>query len=263
MERFFGFAKQLIQQGIAIEKDSYGEDNLYDLNITDTSDFHFYLSLAKESKGTVLDIGCGTGRVLKALFEAGYEVVGMDFSESMLNVAEKKLTEAGFKPKLFQADMRNFHIEERVSLAIIPNCSMIYIYNDEDRQKVFQSVHQSLETGGLFAFDFDTELISVEETQPWLSTQSIDTSKGEVVISTVQIKGINEQLRVINMVNYRYQSEKVCSVTVNSSFEATCSSSKMTELLEKEGFRVRGIYGDYQFSPYKGEDLCVVVAEKL
>jgi SAM-dependent methyltransferase len=263
MERYFGFAKELLIKGLAKEEDSYGEDNLYDVNITDTSDFGFYLSLAKQCNGKVLDVGCGTGRVLRELLKAGYDAVGVDLSEEMLAVAKLKLTEAGFNPLLIQGDMRNLQIDDKFALTIIPNCSMIYINNDEDRKRVFKSVSNSLQKGGLFAFDFDAEEVPLDETKPWLSAQTVNRNSGEVVISTVQMKGIHNQLRLINMVNYRYNSENNCRITVNASFEATCKYARMIELLEATGFHVKGIYSDYQLTPYQGEELCVVVAEKL
>lgn len=263
MDHFFGFAKELLLKGLAKDEDSYGEDNLYDLNITDTSDFDFYLSLAKQSNGKVLDLGCGTGRVLKMLLEEGFETVGIDLSESMLTVARTKLAEAGFNPMLIQGDMRDFHLDEKISLALIPNCSMIYINNDDDRKRVFKSVHNCLNAGGLFAFDFDTEKVPIGETKPWLSSQTVHPSTGEVVISTVQMKGIHEQLRLINMTNYRYKGEKDCRIIVNASIENTCPHQRMVELLKEEGFQIKGLYGDYNLGPYQGEELCVVVAQKL
>ncbi|RSK27623.1 class I SAM-dependent methyltransferase [Bacillus sp. HMF5848] len=263
MEKFFGFAKSLIEKGIAVEECSYGENNLYDVNITDTSDFFFYTQLAKEKNGKVLDIGCGTGRILKNLFESGYkDLVGMDISKDMLLMAQEKLGDDGLTPKLVVGDMRDFSLNEVFSLIIIPNCSMIYIYNDEDRKKVFHSVFKHLDVGGVFAFDFDAEVVPQGETRPWISSQAIHPKTGEVVLSTVQIKGIHQNLRLMNMINYRYISAQDAKISVNTSFEATCDPDKMKDLLENEGFTLRGFYSDYNFSPYTGGDLCVVVAEK-
>ncbi len=262
MEKYFGFAKELLNKGYASEVDSYGEDNLYDINIDDTSDVDFYLKLANECKGNILDIGCGTGRILKPLLDAGHEGVGIDLSASMLKIAKEKLSKAGHEPNLLQGDMRDFQINEDFSLVVIPNCSMIYIDNDDDRKKVFKTAYQHLKKGGVFAFDFDAEIVPIEETKPWLSSQTLHPSTGELIVSTVQMNGINENLRLINMTNYQYKENNDCTITVNASFEATCVPEKIVELLQSEGFNVRGIYSDYHFTPYKSGELCVIVAEK-
>ena len=263
MEKHFGFAKELLENELATEEDSYGEDNLYDINITDTDDFPFYLDLAKQGKGKILDIGCGTGRILKHLMENGYtDIVGMDLSKDMLHIAEKKLSDAGLTARLIEGDMRDFSIDNKFSLIMIPNCSMIYIDNDEDRRRVFQSVYKHLHNGGVFAFDFEAEVVPLGETKPWISSQTIHPVTGEVVLSTVQIKGIHKELRLMNMINYRYKANNLAKITVNSSFEATCEPNRMQNLLESEGFTIKGIYGDYNLSPYEGGELCVIVAEK-
>lgn len=263
MEKYFGFAKELLDEGLAVEADAYGEDNVYDTNITSTTDFSFYRRLAEQCNGKILDIGCGTGRILKHLLENGFdEVVGMDLSSDMLGIAQKKLGELGFSPTLIEADMRDFSLREEFSLVIIPNCSMIYISTDEDRRKVFQAVYKHLQSGGTFAFDFDAETVSVSETKPWISSQTVLSSSGEIILSTAQIKGIHKNLRLVNMVNYKQKSPNHSSITVNASFEATCEPEKMKQLLESEGFLVKGFYGDYHYSPYEGGELCVVVAVK-
>ena len=63
MEYYFGFAKELLDKGLAETAAPYGKDNLYDLTIQFDDDLDFYLSLA-EKKHRVLDLACGTGRLL-------------------------------------------------------------------------------------------------------------------------------------------------------------------------------------------------------
>jgi ubiquinone/menaquinone biosynthesis C-methylase UbiE len=76
----------------------------------------FYVELAKESGGAVLEIGCGTGRVTKAIFQAGIEVVGLDFSAAMLEIAAHKLPEVEF----IKADMTDFELGREFPLLIMP-----------------------------------------------------------------------------------------------------------------------------------------------
>lgn len=262
MEQYFGIARELLEKGIAKKEETYGEDNLYDLNITDTEDILFYKTLAEGIDGKILDIGCGTGRILKPLLEGGHTVFGLDLSEHMLEITNEKLKTSNLMAPLFQGDMKDFQIRHKFALIMIPNCSMIYIDNDEDRKRVFKSVYQHLDEGGVFVFDFDTEVVIVEETKPWLSSQAIHPLTGETILSTVQIKGLHNHLRLMNMVNYRIDKKGQARVSVNSSYEATCTFEKMNQLLLEEGFKVKEVYCDYIGTSYEGGEHCVIIAEK-
>ncbi|MEA4883754.1 MAG: class I SAM-dependent methyltransferase [Clostridia bacterium] len=121
MDLYFGMARRLLDNGLATAVDSYGNDNLYDRTIQFTDDLAFYRDLAKKQGGPVLDIACGTGRVLLHLLGSGYTVVGLDLSAPMLEMSREKARTLGFEPVLHQGDMREFDLEgRRFSLIIIP-----------------------------------------------------------------------------------------------------------------------------------------------
>ena len=120
MDKYFGLAKELLDRGLANEIESYDGNNTYDTAIQFSDDLEFYIGSAKEQGGRVLDIGCGTGRVMLPMLQAGIDVVGMDLSPHMLKLAADKLNRAGFAPLLQQGDMRDFRLEEEFRL---PNSS--------------------------------------------------------------------------------------------------------------------------------------------
>ncbi len=257
-DTFFGFAKELLDQGLASTDDVYGEKNIYDLTIQCSQDIDFYLTLAKNCQGKVLDLGCGTGRVLKALLEAGVDAVGVDYSPHMLQLAREKLEAYGFQPRLLEQDMRELKLDDVFPLIIIPYYSMIYILTDEDRKKVFRAIHKHLTPGGTLAFDFDASKNPIGESFPWLALQGVHPFTNEVLVSVAQMKGINEDLRVMNEINYVFGENK--QITVKSSIESSCEATHMQELLAEEGFTITGVYGDYDYLPYQGGNECVIVA---
>lgn len=122
--------------------------------------------------GLVLELGCGTGKVTRRLALKGYDMIGIDLSDEMLEIAREKeysddsWTEAaepegdlnGRNPILYlQQDMREFELFGTVS-AVVSICdSMNYITSEEDLIKVFQLVNNYLDPGGLFIFDLNTE----------------------------------------------------------------------------------------------------------
>lgn len=261
MEKYFGFAKELMDHGLATERSAFEENRIYDKTIDFVEDIPFYLALAKSSKSKVLDIGCGTGRIMGPMLESDVEIVGMDLSEDMLKIAREKLQPISREVVLLQGDMRDFEIPEQFSLILIPYYSMIYMYSDEDRKKVFQCVYKHLEPGGKFAFDFDAAVETPGVSKPWLSLQDLDGNTGEITLQTAQMKVTEENLRLMNILYYTHKKDETI-ITAESILEATCKADHMKALLEQEGFLVEGIYGGYDYRPYDNGEVCVVVAKK-
>ena len=85
-------------------------------------DIPFYVEAARESEGPVLELGCGTGRVTIPIARAGVDIVGMDSSEAMLDVARRKVAETasgGGAITLIHGDMRDFSLDSSFGLVII------------------------------------------------------------------------------------------------------------------------------------------------
>ena len=109
------------------------------------------------SDGLVLDLGCGTGSVTERLAGAGYDMIGVDLSEEMLQIAMEKRMESGHDILYLLQDMREFELYGTVG-AVVSICdSMNYILEQEDLQQVFSLVNNYLDPGGIFIFDLNTE----------------------------------------------------------------------------------------------------------
>lgn len=108
-------------------------------------------------KGLVLDMGCGTGSLTEQLSEAGYDMIGIDNSEEMLEIALDKKAESGRDILYLLQDMREFELYGTVA-AVVSICdSMNYILTYEDLVEVFKLVNNYLDPGGIFIFDLNTE----------------------------------------------------------------------------------------------------------
>lgn len=120
----------------------------------------YVISLLKEygvEDGLVLDLGCGTGSVTERLAGAGYDMIGVDLSEEMLQIAMEKRMESGHDILYLLQDMREFELYGTVG-AVVSICdSMNYILEQEDLQQVFSLVNNYLDPGGIFIFDLNTE----------------------------------------------------------------------------------------------------------
>ena len=120
-------------------------------------DLPFYVDLARNSGGPVLEIGCGTGRVLLKIAREGVEIEGLDNSRPMLAVLRKHLDaespEVCSKVKLHQGDMRDFHLARKFPLVIIPFRPLQHMYTQEDQLAALKTAAAQLADGGRLAFD--------------------------------------------------------------------------------------------------------------
>jgi SAM-dependent methyltransferase len=107
-------------------------------------------------EGLLLDLGCGTGSLTELLADAGYDMIGVDNSEDMLQIAMDKRTESGKDILYLMQDMREFELYGTVK-AVISICDCInYLLDYKDLVKVFGLVNNYLDPGGVFIFDLNT-----------------------------------------------------------------------------------------------------------
>lgn len=106
--------------------------------------------------GILLDLGCGTGNVTELLASAGFDMIGIDNSEEMLDMAMEKRAESGHDILYLLQDMREFELYGTVKGVVSICDSMNYILEEEDLLDVFRLVHNYLDNEGIFIFDMNT-----------------------------------------------------------------------------------------------------------
>ncbi|MCB0234494.1 MAG: class I SAM-dependent methyltransferase, partial [Anaerolineae bacterium] len=128
----------------------------YDLDYDSfQEDVAMYLGFAERTGGPLLELGCGTGRLLLPLAEAGYEVTGVDMSEQMLAIARAKLDAGDLSDQatLLLADMREVQLEQRYRLAFIAINSFMHLTTMEDQLAALRTWRDALLPGGLLVID--------------------------------------------------------------------------------------------------------------
>ena len=113
----------------------------------------FYVGLAREAPGPVLDIACGTGRILLPCLQAGVDIEGLDLFEPMLKKLRAKAAALGLTPRLHQADMSDFSVPRRFALVMIPFNAFIHNMTQEAQIRCLTLCREHLLPGGLLAFD--------------------------------------------------------------------------------------------------------------
>ncbi len=158
------------------------------------ADFALWDELAKAAKGSLLDLGCGTGRVALHLARRGHEVVGLDVDPELI----AKLTERakGLPVTPVVADARSFELDTDVALALAPMQLMQLLAGTEDRLELLGSVAAHLLPGGRIAMaiveeipapngDGGAPLPDVREVDDWVySSLPLETTLegGEIAI---------------------------------------------------------------------------------
>lgn len=130
-------------------------------------ELEFYVEEASRAGGPVLELGCGTGRILLPAAEAGAQMVGLDRAPAMLEVLRRKLAalpeEVQSRVELAQADMRSFELGRRFPLILIPYRAFLHLLTDAEQRMALERIREHLEPGGrlvLNVFDPDVETIA-------------------------------------------------------------------------------------------------------
>jgi SAM-dependent methyltransferase len=136
------------------EPSPFDDGELYDI-ICQGIDYgiDFYVGLAREAKGPVLDIACGTGRVLLPVLQAGVDADGIDLFLPMLETARNKAAALGLVPRLQRGDMADFQMPRRYALAMIPFNAFCHMLTTDDQLRCLQCIRRHLLPGGLLALD--------------------------------------------------------------------------------------------------------------
>jgi ubiquinone/menaquinone biosynthesis C-methylase UbiE len=127
-----------------------------------TEDVAFYIQLARESEGPLVELAVGNGRVAIPVAQAtGRSVIGVDSSPAMLAQARTRAAEAGVELDLHEGDMRELTLDEQATLIYCPFRALLHLPTWADRRRTFERVAESLRPGGRFAwnaFAFDHQI---------------------------------------------------------------------------------------------------------
>ena len=119
-----------------------------------TDDVEFYVDLAAEADGPVVELAVGTGRISIPIAQrTGRPVIGIDSSSAMLSLARENAAEANVAIDLREGDMRDLDLVEASDLVICPYRALLHLPTWSDRRRVFERVARALRPGGRFAWN--------------------------------------------------------------------------------------------------------------
>lgn len=242
----------------------YASAELYDLlHGDDAADISFYVEEAERAEPPVLELACGTGRVLIPVAEAGVPVWGVDVTPAMLAQAEKKVAalpaEVRQRITLRQGDMRDFDLDQRFGLVYIPARSFLHLMTVEDQLAALRNMRNHLRPGGRLALNFF---------QPSIPTIAAHLRKGGSALQPLDLEGTDPETgqRTVGWETREYLPATQV-IRNNWIFDVLDADGRMVDryyrsltlrwiyryefehLLARTGFELEALYGDLERDP--------------
>lgn len=226
-------------------------------NIEMTDDLPLYSSLAEIYGEPILDVGCGTGRVMLHLAQEGHRCVGVDTSSFMVERGQRKAASLGEASNLIQfevGDILNHQPAEPYQLILLPYHLFMHFRDQETQLKVLAKLAELLADDGVIVFDLPNagEVFATQDDDAIrLDRTFIEPETGNAVMqqSVSQLDRVTQEL----FVTWIYDE-----ITTDSTLKRTLAHlvlryvffSELQLLLSTNGLEVREVYGDYDEGPF-------------
>ncbi len=226
----------------------------------DRKDVGFFVDAARASGGPVLEVGCGTGRVLLPTARAGLEITGLDLSQPMLDVCRARLAaeaeEVRGRVQLVHADMRAFALDRTFALATLPFRPFQHLLTTEDQLACLSSIRRHLAGDGRLVLDlFNPSLEMLAN--PKLGEETGDEPEFQMpdgrrvvrrmrIVACDRFRQVNECELIYDVTHPDGRTERLVHafpIRYLFKFEAE-------HLLARAGFEVENLYADYDKRPY-------------
>lgn len=223
-------------------------------------DVAFYRGLARECGGPVLELGCGTGRVLLPIAEDGAACTGLDASAEMLDALARKPGAA--RVERVHARMQDFSLPgRRFGLIYSAFRAFQHLYTIDDQVRCLAAVRAHLAPGGSFAFDvFNPRLDRVAApSEPEAEDLRFEDAGDEVVRFTAQTRDAATQLLDLSMRYERRRSGAAVSSETARFRMRWFTRFELQHLMVRAGFSHVAIFGHFDRQPVRGDSPSLVV----
>ncbi|MCK1733772.1 class I SAM-dependent methyltransferase [Bradyrhizobium sp. 138] len=235
-----------------MEQDSlYDRPDLYDLLAPpDVMLERFYVEIARERGGRVLDLACGSGRLTIPLAQAGLDVLGGDLSAAMLERARNHARAHAVGPGFVQLDMRNFDLGgQTFDTVIVAMNSVLHLHSRDEFKGFFGSVGRHLSPNGRLVFDAFLPNIAMLNADPDKRELTATVVHGALGTITVEETARYDPLTQVRHVNWYWSSE-----TENDFWQVPLQMrcvfpQEMPLLIASGGLSLIERFGDFDRSP--------------
>jgi ubiquinone/menaquinone biosynthesis C-methylase UbiE len=241
----------------------------YDLDYAGVDmDLPMIEQFAARSGSPILEVACGTGRVLLPLAQQGHRVVGVDFSAAMLDLARQKVRAAGLDERvtLVEQDMRQLELDRRFTMAFVVSNSFLALTTLDDQLTALTRIRQHLNPGGLLLLDlFNPDLSRLLDVQGRVTLDKVvtDPQTGQTVQKFLtQSVDLGEQLINTTLIIDRMDGSGWVQRTLFPFTLRYLFRGELELLLRHTGFAVEAIYGSYDLDEYCGESERIIAVAR-
>ncbi len=188
--------------------------------------------------GLVLELGCGTGTMTELLARRGYDMIGVDNSPEMLEIALEKREKSGHDILYLLQDMCEFELYGTVRAVVCVCDSLNYILEEEDLLQVFRLVSNYLDPGGYFIFDMNTEY----KYREILGETTIAENREEGSFIWENYYDEEEKLNEYELTLFLPEEDGLYRKYEEEHVQRAYSLQKVRELLEEAGLQAEAVY---------------------
>jgi SAM-dependent methyltransferase len=205
----------------------------------------FYLEEARKSRGRVLELACGSGRLTIPMAQSGIEIMGVDLSASMLATARAKAQRAGVEVKFLEADMRSFDLPEKFSTILIPGNSLLHLFTPSDLIQCFACARRHLDPDGRLVFDISKWDLAMLARDPAVRFPVMTVN--DVTIEETAAYDAAGQIRHIV---WYFSKPGAADFRVIDYSLRVIFPQELLLLADAAGFRVEARYGEFTREPF-------------
>lgn len=225
-------------------------------------DLNIWLPLADEYGGPILELGCGTGRVVRALVQAGHPVIGIDHDDHMLARAQNRLAPFSLQNScLVQADLQSFRFNTRFNLAIAA-MNTLCTFDDPGLNAVFRRVSRHLAPDGLFAFEIPNPAVDpfkgVDPDEPLTAFVEPESGNPCQVYAQRVERPAQDQVEIVWHYDELLADGSAQRYTLRQGYFLR-SMEKIRAFLERANCSFIEAYGDYDRSPFRDDSKTMIV----
>ena len=220
----------------------------------------FYRAAADRQGGSVLELGCGTGRKLIPIASDGHPCTGLDLSSDMLTEARRKADEGELAVEWVQGDMRDFDFGRAFDLVFIAANSLLHLHEADDLLSCFRSVRAHLAPGARFIFDvFNPKVRFLADADGVRRTRESfeDPDRGNVRVDVAETYDAAAQ---VTRGTWHFSADSEPDFIVAALELRSIFPQELQLLLSLGGFRLVERFGDWSGRPFTGDamiQLCV------
>jgi len=221
-------------------------------------DVNLYINFAELCGGPLLELACGSGRLLVPLACEGYELTGVDNSRSMLNLAQRALEEAGVADQctLVQENMSSVRLGQKFRLAFIALGSFGHVCTRQEQRQTLAVVHDHLIAGSKFILDIsNTDVRYMEQLSGQVLHQGTWKRENGSLLSHFVSPASSTTKHLLELTHFYEEHRQGDAVhrTVITTHLYLFEKNEVELLLEEAGFAINDVFGDYELSPFEHE----------